>query len=66
MILAFSNIPQEEDILFKDVKRSYLVIDSYDTYLMMVQLGALSDDNKTLLQIQQGSATKGICSFNDA
>ena len=49
-----------EDILFSDSVNSYLVMaSSKDTYEMMISLGSLTDDDKVLLRLQQGSAVKG-------
>ena len=58
-------IVQEEDILFKDSKNSYLVLElSYATYGRMVTYGCLCDEKKVLLHMQQGTAIKGIYLIN--
>ncbi len=53
-------IMQEEKILFADAKKSYIVTyASIEPYGLMIGTGSLSDDEKILLRMMQGTAISG-------
>ena len=60
-ILLLYDIYQEENIIFRDAKISYIVtLPSKQVFDEMVYKGSFSDDNMLLLRMSQGTAITGL------
>ena len=60
-ILLLYDIYQEENIIFRDAKISYIVtLPSKQVFDEMVYKGSFSDDKKLLLRMLQGTAITGL------
>ena len=59
--LLLYDIYQEENIIFRDAKISYIVtLPSKQVFDEMVYKGSFSDDKKLLLRMSQGTAITGL------